>query len=243
VWTARTVVWYERANARSDYAARVLEAAAPVLAGARSALDVGAGFGALTIALARRLPSVTALEPAPAMVRALRAAVRRERLGNVRVVAAAWTPGAVPPHDVVVCAHVGPLLRPASAFLAGVGELARRAVVLVRDAPGGDDKFFFSELYPALKGRPYERGNGAEETLAAVAERGVTPVVTTITYRSDQPFESLEEACEFWMTYLELDDAASLAYLRDFLPRRLRRDGAGWLAPYAKRAVVITWRV
>jgi tRNA1(Val) A37 N6-methylase TrmN6 len=43
----------------------VLAAAAPVLSECRSALDVGAGFGALALPLARRIAHVTALEPAP----------------------------------------------------------------------------------------------------------------------------------------------------------------------------------
>lgn len=87
----------------------------------------------------------------------------------------------------MVCAHVGPLLRRAAPFPASVGELARRAVVLVRDAPSGDDTFFFPELYPVLKGRPYARGSGAAEMLAAVADLGIAPTVTPIEYRADRP--------------------------------------------------------
>jgi hypothetical protein len=115
--------------------------------------------------------------------------------------------------------------------------------VLVRDAPGGDDKFFFSELYPVLKGRPYERQPGASETLEGLADLGIEPTVTTIDYRSDQPFTDLDEACDFWMTYLDLEDGGARAHLRDFLAHRLRRDGDGWVAPYRKRATVLTWRV
>ena len=92
-WTERTVAWYERADARGDYAARVLAAVPDVLAGCRSALDVGgAGFGALALPLARRLDRVTALEPAPAMAAALRRAVRRHALSNVVVIEAAMAP-------------------------------------------------------------------------------------------------------------------------------------------------------
>jgi SAM-dependent methyltransferase len=147
-WTARTVTWYERANERRDYAAAVLGAAAPAFAGAGSVLDVGAGFGALALPLAARVERVTAVEPAPAMRAALRRRIRRAGLANVRVVAAAWDERALAPHDVVLCAHVGPLLVPGSSFLTALPALARRAFVLVHDAPGGDDKFFFPELYP-----------------------------------------------------------------------------------------------
>jgi SAM-dependent methyltransferase len=236
------VRWYERANARSDYAATVLGAAASILLGSRTVLDVGAGFGALTVRLAAWAEHVTALEPSRAMVRALRRALVGHEITNVTIVAAAWGERPVPAHDAVVCAHVGPLLRPGSSFLAALPDLARRAVVLVRDVPGPDDKFFFSELYPRLLGRVYERGGGVDELLDDLRGRGIRPVVRVVSYRSDQPFTSLEEACEFWMAYLGRTDAATRRYLRPFLAARLAREGDGWIARYRKRAAVIGWR-
>ena len=71
----------------------------------------------------------------------------------------------------------------------------------------------------------------------------MTPNITTIEYQSDQPLESLDEACDFWTTYLRRDDRATRRFLRQFLAARLRREGNRWVAPYRKRAVVIWWRV
>jgi SAM-dependent methyltransferase len=241
-WTPRTVAWYERADAGSDYAARVLAAAAPVLAGCESALDVGAGFGALALPLAARLSCVTALEPSPAMRRALRVRLRERRIANVRVVPAAWGERPLPAHDLVLCAHVGPLLGRGASFLAAADALARRAVVLVRDAPGGDDKFFFPELYPLLLGCDYTRSCGNAETLAGLADLGIVPTVRTVSYRSDQPFDSLEEACDFWMAYMRLAGDGPRRFLRQFLRRRLERARRGWIARYRKTAAVIMWR-
>lgn len=244
IWTDRTVAWYERANARSDYAARTLAAAEAALAGCASALDIGAGFGALALPLARRLGRVTALEPAPAMAAALRRAAARAGLDNVTVVQAAWGEWTPAPHDLVVCAHVGPLLGPGSPLLPALRDLARRAVILVREAPGGDEKFFYPELYPRLLGRPYDERRPCRDadTVGALAELGITPAVATIEYRSDQPFDSLDEACDFWMTYMRLEGASPRAFLRQFLAERLGRDGARWVAPLRKRAAVIWWR-
>lgn len=242
-WTARTVAWYEQANALSDYAARVLGAVAADIAGCRTALDVGAGFGALTLPLARRLRHVTALEPSPPMAAALRRAAARAGFGNITLVPARWGEAPVAPHDLVVCAHVGSLLRAESSFFQEVGAVATRAVVLVHDAGGGDDKFFFQELYPALLGRPYERARDPDAPLRALAALGIAPRVALVEYRSDQPFTSLEEACDFWMTYMRLEGDDMRAFLRDFLMERLTRDGGGWRAPFRKRARVLSWRV
>lgn len=242
LWTPRTVAWYIRANARSDYAERVLGVAEELVADCRTALDVGAGFGALALPLAARLERVTALEPSPAMAEGLRREAVRLGRGNITVVEAAWGKAELPPHDLIVCAHVGPLLRPGAPFLAEVGRHARRGVILVVDAPGREDKFFFSELYPRLLGRPYDHRCTGKETVAALRELGLVPRVATVEYSSDQPLDSLEEACDFWMAYMKLAGDEPRAYLRDFLAPRLVPEGRGWLAPFRKRCLVAWWR-
>jgi SAM-dependent methyltransferase len=242
-WTDRKVAWYRRANERSDYAARVLEVIAPLLGGARTALDVGAGFGALTVPLAERLEHVTALEPSPAMAKALREETARRGLDNVTVVEAAWGAVAVEPHDVLVCAHVGPLLGRDAPFLRQAPALVRHGVALVRDVPDDSHKFFFNELYPLLLGQSYERCCDYADTLAELDRLGIAPRVTAIEYASDQPFDTLEEACEFWMEYMNLTGDNHRATIREFLTGRLRRVGHEWIAPLHKRAAVIDWRV
>jgi hypothetical protein len=219
----------------------VLEAIGPRLDACRTALDVGAGCGALAIPLARRGLSVTALEPSPAMVRALRGWAA-EAGREIAVVEAAWGEHPVPVHDLVLCAHVGNLLRDLD-FLQEIGSVARHHVVLVRDlsATAGGDKFFYRELYPVLLGRPYGGPGEAEDTVAVLRSLGVRPAVREIEYRSDQTFADLAEACDFWMTYLGLSDAGSRAYLAGFLGERLVRGDGGWIAPFRKRAAVITF--
>jgi SAM-dependent methyltransferase len=127
-WGARTVAWCQRALARSDYATRVLAAITPQLAGTASVLDVGAGCGALALPLAERIPQVTALEPAPAMVAALRAEAGKRGFRHLTVVNAAWGEVALPPHDLVLCAQVGELTRSGAPFLGEAARWARRWV-------------------------------------------------------------------------------------------------------------------
>lgn len=242
-WTPRKVAWYQRALARSDYAPRLCEAVGGLLAQCRTALDVGAGCGALALPLARRLERVTAVEPSAAMAAALREAAAREGLGTLTVVEAEWRPGLVEAHDLVVCAHVSHLLSRGNEFLAHVERLARRGIVLVRDAPDGEDKFFFRELYPQLLGRPYDKRCAAEETIEELEGLGIHPHTTPIEYTSDQPFGSLAEACEFYMEYLELEGPEVRGFLEEFLGKRLRREGGEWIAPFRKRATVIWWTV
>jgi SAM-dependent methyltransferase len=241
-WSPRKVAWYERALARGNYAATVLGVLAPVLAECETALDVGAGAGALTLPLAERLRHVTAIEPSPAMAAALRTAVARRELPNVDVVQTAWGEAPVGMYDLVLCAHVGPLLTPRAAFLRDVSAHARRWVALVRDPGQSRDKFWFTELYPLLLGRPYERRGEDRDLGEGLADLPSPPIIETVHYRSDQPFTDLEDACDFFQEYLGVNGRAPRAVLRDFLAARLVRDGTGWLAPYTKQAAVIYWR-
>ena len=242
-WTERTVAWYARAVARSDFAPRVLAVIGPALDECKSALDVGAGCGALALPLARRMGWVTAVEPSAAMARALREAAARAGFGGVTVIEAAWGEVPVEPHDLVVCAHVGGLLNADSPFLADAKRLARRLVVLIRDAPRPEDqdKFFYRELYPALLGRPYEHRSHADETLGGLRALGMAPRVTLCEYSSDQPFIDLEEACDFWMTYMGLQGSGPRAYLEGFLRERLLSAGGELIAPFKKTAAVFVW--
>jgi SAM-dependent methyltransferase len=244
-WTERTVAWYERANEQSDYAARVLGVLGPALDGCRDALDVGAGFGALALPLARRLAHVTAMEPSAAMAGALRAGAASAGLANVTVIEARWGAAPMRPHDLVICAHVGGLLDGNSPFLREAGTVARRLVAFVRDLPGGpdDDKFFYRELYPALLGRAYEHRCRADDTVAGLERLGIRPAVTPIEYSSDQPFDSLDEACDFWMTYMGLEGEWPRDYLRRFLSGRLERRDGELVAPFRKHAAVIAWQI
>lgn len=239
-WTDRMVAWYRRAAAASDYAERVLAAAADVLEGSRTVIDVGAGFGALALPLARRGFHVTAIEPSPTMARAVREGAAGAGPGTVTVVEAAWGEVPLSARDVVLCARVCGLLdRPD--VLAGFTALARRGVVVVRDVPDGQDKFFFRELAPRLLGRPWPRRGGEPRTLELLRQLGIRPAETIVEYSSDQPFESLEEACDFWMEYMELEGDGPRAFLRDFLRERLIwRDGR-LVAPLRRRASVLRW--
>ena len=223
----------------------MLEALGATLDGCRDALDVGAGFGALALPLARRLGSVTALEPSPPMARALRAAAAASGLANVSVIESAWGDRPLTPHDLVICAHVGGLLAGDSPFLGQVGVIARRMVALIRDLSDGPayDKFFYRELYPVLLGRAYEHRCRVDDTVAGLERLGIHPAVTPIEYSSDQPFDSLEEACDFWMTYMGLEGDQPRAYLRRFLDARLERRDGELVAPFRKRAAVIAWTV
>ncbi|MBA3420576.1 MAG: class I SAM-dependent methyltransferase, partial [Thermoleophilaceae bacterium] len=101
-----------------------------LLAPGDEVLEIGAGTGHYTVALARRCARVTALDAAPEMVGYLRRRVAREGLGNVEA-GVARLPDAIEPggpFDGVVCLGV---LGYVGDLDAGLGALAERLT------PGG----------------------------------------------------------------------------------------------------------
>ncbi len=71
-------------------------------------LDVGAGTGRHSVALARTAKHVTALDPSGSMLRFLREDIEAQRLDNVDVIEGGWPDAAkeAPEIDVIISAHV-----------------------------------------------------------------------------------------------------------------------------------------
>jgi SAM-dependent methyltransferase len=242
-WTARRARLFNLALQASDFPAQTLKALEPALAGCQSALDVGAGVGALAVLLAKRLPQVTALEPSPAMLEELQANLTRNRLDNVACVRAAWGKDVVPPHDLILVANVAPLFDDLLPFLTEAEPLARQVLALVQNVGPGTEKFYVGELYPLLLGKPYPPRNDYLGTLLLLHSVGIYANVQIVAYQFDQPFDEFAEAVQFWKEYLHLETAEQERRLVAFLEGRLERVGNRWIAPMRRRSAVIWWRV
>jgi SAM-dependent methyltransferase len=242
-WTPRRARWFAQAVQVSDFPAQTVKALEPILVGCRSVLDVGAGVGALTVPLAQAVEKVTALEPAPAMLEELRANLAHHRLTNVTCIPAAWGKAALPPHDLILVANVSSIFDDLLGFLTSAEPLARRAIALVRNVGSGAEKFYQGELYPLVLGRPYPAREDYLRTITLLHGLGIYADVRIIGYHFDQPFESLEEAVEFWKEQMRLTDPDQVRRLLAFLQTKLQRVGSRLVAPMRRQSAVITWRV
>ena len=242
-WTPRRVRLFSQAVQLSDFPVRVMRALEPVLLGCQSALDVGAGVGALTVPLAKRVPRVTALEPSSAMHEELQANLARNQLANVTCLPVGWGEPALSPHDLILVANVAPIFKNLLPFLAEAEPLAREALALVQNVGPGAEKFYCGELYPLLLGRPYPPRDDYLRTLTLLHSLGVYANVQIVTYQFDQPFATLHEAVDFWTEQMHLTEPEQRRKLLAFLQARLRPAGRHLVAPMRRQSAVIWWRV
>ena len=241
-WTPERARLFNQAVQRSNFPALVLDALDPALAICRTAVDVGAGVGALTLPLARRLESVTALEPAAAMRAELAASLERAGVQNVCCMPAGWGEAPLFPHDLVMVANVAPVFDALPAFLKEVETVAQVAVAIVQNVGSGGEKFYLGELYPLLLGRPYAGRTDYRRTVALLHARDIHLNVRIVEYDFDQPFADFAEALTFWRDRLPLPIGAEPA-LAEFLRGKLRPDGSALVAPMRRRSAVLWWWV
>jgi SAM-dependent methyltransferase len=240
-WTEQKAFWYLRAVEYNDYPVALLKVILPLLKGCKSVVDVGAGCGAFALALARVLPTVTALEPSPAMAGLLRQRALSMGLSNIELIEAPFQEAEVAPHDAVLCAFLQEAHEELESFLSWVERVAKRRVILVRSARRGEDKLFLGELSRLVGGKEHPKRSDYLETVVKLHERGIFTNVSMVEFNLDQPFDDLDEALQFWREYLKLEDDHHDEALREFLGGRLVGVEGGPVASVPHLSAVLWW--
>jgi hypothetical protein len=186
-------------------------------------LDVGGGFGAIAVPIARSGFPVTVVEPSAAMREYLERWVTEEGLRErVAVVPDAWPGASVDLHDVVLCAHVLYPIEDVEAFVGRLLEASRSACLIamrLRPAELAPDG-----LFAELHGEPRIPQPAFADLLGVLGELSVRYEATTYDSASTWTFADLDEAEESLSEALVAGD-------RPDLRARVRAWAAGNLVP------------
>jgi len=145
-------------------------------------LDIGAGAGRFALPLALHVGHVTALDPSPGMLAALREGMEEHEIANIEIVESRWPPSggisAVEPADVALIAHVGYDVEPIGPFLDAMeGAAKRRCVAVLRErAPAA----YAAVFWPIIHGVERVPLPAAPDLVALLRARGVEPRVQRI---------------------------------------------------------------
>ncbi len=240
-WDTDKAEWYNRAVKCSGYPAGVMETLQPLLAECRTAMDVGAGCGALTIPLARVLEKVCALEPSAAMLDILRREAEGLSLNNIESVQGKWGEKETGKYDLLLCANVPGITDDPRNVAGPMAAAAEKYVVLVQGAGRDRDKFYFKELYPMLCREEFPPRPDYMDFYAGLHELGICANVRIIEYDFDQPFDDIGEAVAFWKSYLPPFPSEMDETLRKYLEGKLEWSGGELWARMPKKSAVIWW--
>lgn len=206
-------------------------------------IDVGAGGGRITIPLARRVREIVAVEPSAGMREELQAGINATGVGNIRIVASAWSDADVEPADLVFAAHVTYGLFRVEPFLRKLDAHATRIAALVSfEEPA---QHVLAPFWRAVYGEERLRLPVRAEVIDVLRELGADPREIAV---DEQPVRSLGDADEAFVSLRSRlfigDGTQAEQRLRDAMPMlTIERDGELWPREATpNRQTVIWWR-
>jgi SAM-dependent methyltransferase len=240
-WARRAKAFREAMHARSEEDPFYL-AARRVTSASSSVLDVGAGTGRHTLALAPHVHSVTAIDPSPAMLGLLREDLDSLGLRNVTTIEAEWMQAATEPADVVLCSHVLYPIGDVVPFLRKLQEAARqRVLIYLRADPLSTDMDLWREFY----GIPLQQQPVHMDLLNVLAQIDIFADVEIVEHRFTLTYRSIEDAVSQvrYALCLREGDAAAEEKLRRLLSERLVSWPDGRLGPpvSSARTAILSW--
>jgi SAM-dependent methyltransferase len=204
-------------------------------------LDVGAGPGRFTLALAPHVAAVTAVDPAGRMLDLCRRQARTLGLSNVETVHARWEAADVAPADVAFSSYVVTLVPDAARFLAKLDAAATERAFLYLGAYTADA--IMDPLWRHFHGTSRKPGPTYLDAVDVLRELGYKPEVEVVEVATRGRFKSVAEAAKDYRDQLCLPDTPEVRKeLRGLLAHWLIRRGDSLAAPLKTvPAAVISW--
>ncbi|TDA32358.1 MAG: class I SAM-dependent methyltransferase [Hadesarchaea archaeon] len=205
-------------------------------------LDVGAGTGRLTIPIAKRVRSVTAVEPSGGMLARLREKMEREGVKNVVCVNKRWEEvelgSDVGPHDLVIASHSLVMLDLRGA-LEKMNAAAKRRVYLFTFAGrmGGEG------LWTAIYGEKYKGWETPDYLYAynILHDMGIYANVEIFDFEYEERYTSLEEAVARFKEVHSVPPEREEA-LREYLSGILVSEGGALRQKRRRKVAMVWWR-
>lgn len=208
-------------------------------------LDIGAGTGAWSALLARRVRHVTAIDASPAMIEVMRENLTQEGILNVTIVQGKWPDVPVEPHDFSLCSHAMYGYPDLASFLMRMIAGTRRMCFLVLRVPALDG--VRAEAAQHIWGHPLDSPNFAI-AYNVLLQMGICANVLMEDTGLWEPrtSASLQDALMDMQRHFGLNgNDAHNEYLMDLLRRRLTRHSPSgqYVWPREVRSALVYWTV
>lgn len=204
-------------------------------------LDVGAGTGRFTLALAPSARHVTAIEPNARMLDFLRHDASELGLSNISFVQTTWQNAPDDLYaDIAICSHVLYPIRDIVPFLAKLQAATRRACYLYLRATSIDA--VFGHLWQHFHGDERVPSPGYIHALDVLYEMGIYANVEVVKLPQSMRYPSLDIAVRELVEQLILpDDESTRGALRDLLEGWLVEQDGVLVPPIREMVGAIIW--
>lgn len=209
-------------------------------------LDVGCGPGRITVPMAKRAKSVTALDSSPLMLEKCMENVRTAGLTNVEPLLMDWNDAVkdekLQKHDIVICSRTE-----AMRDLERVSKVARRLVAVVIWANAPSIPPILDRLFAGTSGgeerrmRPQDRRVAYNLMFNIVYDLGYEPNIHIVTDGFTKDFESPEAAYSYLGRIRDIAPGKESIFQQNVNPFLSKNAGGGVTFRIETRTAVLWW--
>ena len=204
-------------------------------------LDIGSGVGRLAIPIAKRVKTVTAIDPSRSMLAGLKENMEKESVKNIVCMNKRWEDiklGVdIEPHDVVV-ASGSLVMFDMQEALAKMDATAKRYVYLFTSVGKWMDKWMDKELWKAIYGaRP---STDYVYLYNILHDMGIYANLEIEDSAFEQRYNNLDEAVNKWKAYTNVSQEKE-EILREWLSKNLVKDDGIFCLERKYKSVMIGW--
>jgi SAM-dependent methyltransferase len=202
-------------------------------------LDIGAGGGRYSLAIALLAGHVIAVEPSDGMLAILREGMREHAVKNIEIIQSTWPMANAPDADVAFISHVGYDIEDIGPFLDAMERSARRlcVAVLLSEAPAT----MAASAWPPVHGEERALLPGLRDFLALLLARGRLFEVRFGGTRPPAAYAAAEDARPFVRQQLFIAEGGEKdRRLAEWLESRRTPEGIR-LGDAAQQIGIVTW--
>jgi len=205
-WNSNTIRWYQEADAYSGFSRNIANFVAPRLEGYSTLCDIGCGLGLVDLELSKYINGITCIDINREAIEALKKSVEDRKITNIETrlmdcnaIDEVW--------DVIFISFFG------GCNLQEFLHYCKKLIVVV-------NKKNHSELIP-IKYRTFKK-NTVDQVEQVLTEKGISYLLTEVSFEFGQPLISLEDAQNFVRAHSPQITAEDLS---NFLSDRLTETG------------------
>ena len=208
-------------------------------------LDIGSGPGRLAIPIAKRVKTVTAIDPSRGMLAYLQENMEKEDVTNIVCINKRWEDIEldvdIVPHDVVIASHSLAMLDIQEA-LAKIDATAKKSVYLFTFVAGPRGLMWMDDgLWKEIHGKRHQTWSDYICLFNILHDMGIYANAEIWDSEFKLPYNTLDEVVNYWQEVYNIPSEKE-AILREHLSRMLVEKGGTLYLNGKSKCAVVWWR-